>query len=133
MPRMKFVPFSAAMIASIVFALSVAGAPARAGGSFDDDEHPEDGLSYFGFVRDTRGLGVGAAKVTAEIKGGSEVITQTDVVGVYRLPMISKNINPDDITISCAKDGYKQLRILQRTDPGPNVKAFEVECTLQKN
>ena len=123
----------AAVIAGVVLALSLAASPARAGGSFDDDEHPDDGLSYFGFVRDTRGLGVGEAKVTAEIKGGSEVVTRTDIVGVYRLPMISKDIKPDDIAISCAKDGYKQARVLQRTDPGPGVKAFEVECTLQKN
>jgi hypothetical protein len=118
-----------------VATLVLAGSASRAvaGGSFDDDEHPEDGLSYFGFVRDTRGLGVGEAKVTAEIKGGSEVVTRTDVVGVYRLPMISKDIKPDDITISCARDGYKQVRVLQRTDPGPGVTAFEVECTLQKN
>ncbi len=125
-------PFMA-MIAGIALAWPLAICPAHAGGSFDDDVHPDDGLSYFGFVRDTSGLGVGAAKVIAEIKGGSEVVTHTDVVGVYRLPMISKDINPGDITISCAKDGYKQVRILQRTEPGPGVKAFEVECTLQKN
>jgi len=122
-----------ATLSAALVALPLAIAPVLAGGSFDDDEHPEDGLSYFGFVRDTRGLGVGAAKVTAGIKGGSEVVTHTDVVGVYRLPMISKTIKPEDIAISCAKDGYKQLRVLQRTDPGPGVTAFEVECTLQKN
>lgn len=133
MSRMNIAPSLMAVIAGIVLALPLAISPARAGGSFDDDEHPDDGLSYFGFVRDTSGLGVGAAKVTAEIKGGSEVVTHTDVVGVYRLPMISKSINPGDITISCAKDGYKQVRVLQRTEPGPGVKAFEVECTLQKN
>jgi hypothetical protein len=123
----------AATTAGIMLAMSLATSPAGAGGSFDDDEHPEDGLSYFGFVRDSRGLGVAEARVTAEIKGGNEVVTRTDIVGVYRLPMISKDIKPDDITISCAKDGYKQTRVLQRTDPGPGVKAFEVECTLQKN
>ena len=127
---MRPIPPLTVVLATVTLALCV---PALAGGSFDDDEHPEDGLSYFGFVRDTRGLGVGEAKVTAVIKGGSEVVTRTDIVGVYRLPMISKDIKPDDITISCAKDGYKQTRVLQRTEPGPGVKAFEVECTLQKN
>ena len=130
---MKLVLAFATTTAGLLLAMSLATSPAAAGGSFDDDEHSEDGLSYFGFVRDTRGLGVAEARVTAEIKGGNEVVTRTDIVGVYRLPMISKDIKPDDITISCAKDGYRQTRVLQRTDPGPGVKAFEVECTLQKN
>ncbi|MEJ0074912.1 MAG: carboxypeptidase-like regulatory domain-containing protein [Alphaproteobacteria bacterium] len=105
---------------------------ALAGGSFDDDDHSQDGLAYFGFVRDTRGLGVGDAKVTAEVKGGAKVVTHTDVLGVYRLPGFSTDTNPADVTITCAKDGYKQSRVLQRTTPGPDVKAFEVECTLQR-
>lgn len=125
-------PFTAA-IGGAALVLSVAALPALAGGNFEDDDHPDDGLSYYGFVRDTGGLGVGAAKVTAEIKGGSEVVTHTDIVGVYRLPMISKDIKPDDITVSCSKDGYTQARVLQRTEPGPGVVAFEVECTLKKN
>lgn len=106
--------------------------PLHAGGSFDDDDHTDKGLAYFGFVRDTKGLGVGDAKVTAEIKNRAAVVTRTDVLGVYRLPGLSKDLNPNDVTISCAKDGYKQTRILQRTAPGPDVKAFEVECTLQR-
>jgi hypothetical protein len=106
---------------------------ALAGGSFDDDDHSQDGLAYFGFVRDTRGLGVGDAKVTAEVKNGNSVVTRSDVLGVYRLPGFSKDTNPADVTISCAKDGFKQARVLQRTTPGPDVKAFEVECTLQRN
>ena len=104
----------------------------RAGGSFDDDDRSDQGLSYFGFVRDTRGLGVGDAKVTAGIKGRASVVTHTDVLGVYRLPGLSKDTNPDDVTISCAKEGYKQARLLHRTAPAPGVIAFEVECTLQR-
>jgi hypothetical protein len=120
----------------LLFALTMLLAPAGvalAGGSFDDDDHSQDGLAYFGFVRDTRGLGVGDAKVTAEVKNGNAVVTRSDVLGVYRLPGFSKDTNPADVTISCAKDGFKQARILQRTTPGPDVKAFEVECTLQRN
>lgn len=123
----------AAFAVAIMLALALGAArPARAGGSFDDDDHTDKGLAYFGFVRDARGLGVGDAKVTAEIKDRGAVVTRTDVLGVYRLPGFSKDINPADVTISCAKDGYKQTRILQRTTPGPDVKAFEVECTLQR-
>jgi hypothetical protein len=122
-----------ALAAAIVLVTACgASRPVFAGGSFDDDDRSNDGLAYFGFVRDTRGLGVGDAKVTAEIKDRATVVTRTDTLGVYRLPGFSKDTNPADVTISCAKDGYKQTRILQRTTPGPDVKAFEVECTLQR-
>jgi len=102
-----------------------------AGGSFDDDDHG-DQLSYFGFVRDARGIGVGDAKVTGEVKDGASVVTRTDVLGVYRLPGFSKDTDPTKVTISCGKDGYRQTGILQRTTPGPDVKAFEVECRMQR-
>jgi hypothetical protein len=120
-------------VLTIATLLALAHTPARAGGSFDDDDHSDQGLSYFGFVRDQRGLGVGDAKVTGDVKDGPTVVTRTDSLGVYRLPGFSKDTNPESVTISCSKDGYRQTRILQRTEPGPNVKAFEVECTLQRN
>ena len=119
--------------ALLLLLLALAGeTPLWAGGSFDDDDHSDQGLSYFGFVRDTRGLGVGDAKVTGEVQDGASVVTRTDSLGVYRLPGFSKDTDPAKVTISCTKDGYKQIRILQRTTPGPDVKAFEVECTLQR-
>jgi hypothetical protein len=112
--------------------LALAGdLPVFAGGSFDDDDHG-DQLSYFGFVRDARGIGVGDAKVTGEVKDGASVVTRTDVLGVYRLPGFSKDTDPTKVTISCAKDGYQQTGVLQRTTPGPDVKAFEVECRMQR-
>jgi hypothetical protein len=122
-----------ATLAAMLFASALGSSPpALAGGSFDDDDHSNDGLAYFGFVRDTKGFGVGDAKVTAEIKDRATIVTRTDTLGVYRLPGFSKDTNPADVAISCSKDGYKQTRVLQRTTPGPDVKAFEVECTLQR-
>jgi hypothetical protein len=104
-----------------------------AGGSFDDDEFKDDkSLTFYGFVRDTRGLGVGDAKVTAEVKDQASVTTRTDVLGVYKIRGISLDVKPQDVTISCSKDGYKVLRVLRRTEPGPDVKGFETECTLER-
>ena len=118
--------------AATIILLALAPAlPVFAGGSFDDDDHG-DQLSYFGFVRDARGIGVGDAKVTGEVKDGASVVTRTDMLGVYRLPGFSKDTDPTKVTISCAKDGYQQTGILQRTTPGPDVKAFEVECRMQR-
>jgi len=97
----------------------------------DDDNQEDEGPSYFGFVRDIRGASVSDAKVTAELKDRGALVTRTDIMGVYKIPGFGKEINPDDVSIRCAKDGYTQARILRRprTETGP----IEIECYLQRN
>src|SRR5262249_48120572 len=104
------------------------------GGSMDEDEASADeGPSFFGFVRDARGLGVGDAKVTAELKGRGALITRTNVLGSYKIPGFGKDVNPDDVTITCSKDGYQQTTVMRRTMPGADPKApIETECTLRR-
>ena len=106
-------------------------ATAYAGGDLDDhDEDPEAGPIYYGFVKDHRGVLVGDAKVTADLKGRGSVIARTDILGVYKIPGFGKSTNPDDVTISCAKDGYKQTRVNRKpTEPG---RAIETECFMQR-
>jgi len=109
---------------------------ARAGGTgFGDDDatDADDGPSYFGFVRQVDGPGIADAKVTAELKDRGALVTRTDIMGVYKIPGFGKEINPDDVIISCAKDGYKQASVERRphTD-GDNKDPVEIECYLQK-
>ncbi|HEY2530731.1 MAG TPA: hypothetical protein VGJ20_22825 [Xanthobacteraceae bacterium] len=110
---------------------------ARAGGvSFSDDDSSgqDEGAGYFGFVREVDGPGLADAKVTAALKNGSALVTRTDIMGVYKIPGFGKDINPDDVTISCAKDGYKQASVLRRPHAnGDSKEPIEVECYLQKN
>ena len=47
------------------------------------------------------------------------MVTRSDKLGTYKLPGFGKHISPNNITISCSKDGYKQTRTLRRTAPGP--------------
>ncbi len=107
---------------------------ARAGGGINEprDEHnADDGPGYFGFVRDARGIPLPATKVTLKIKNGISYVLQTDSLGVYKLRGIGKQINPDDVTVSCAKDGYRQTRVFRRPLPrGKPTKAVETECRL---
>ncbi|HWG04322.1 MAG TPA: hypothetical protein VG271_04845 [Beijerinckiaceae bacterium] len=110
---------------------------ARAGGTgFGDDETPsgDEGPSFFGFVRQVDGPGIADAKVTADLKNRGALVTRTDIMGVYKIPGFGKDINPDDVTISCAKDGYKQANIQRQPhNAGDNKDPVEVECYLQKN
>jgi len=106
--------------------------PGGDAGDADDHSH-DDGPRFFGFVKDNSGKIVPDAKVTAEIKGLGSVVTRSDKLGTYKLPCFGKHISPNNITISCSKDGYKQSRTLRRTAPGKTpVTAIEIECTMQR-
>jgi hypothetical protein len=99
------------------------------------DENPEDqGPTYFGFVRDARGAPIPDAKITANVKNGVSFITRTTAAGMYKIGSFSKQVNPDDVTISCAKDGYRQTRVFRRTSPKAKLddKAIETECRMER-
>jgi hypothetical protein len=125
------IPFVLAAIVGFSLATSTFVWP---GGEADDHDHSDDdGPRFFGFVKDGSGRIVSDAKVTAEIKGLGSVVTRTDKMGAYRMPGFGKHIPPNNITISCSKDGYKQLRAMRRTPSGTApVTAVETECVLQR-
>jgi hypothetical protein len=108
---------------------------ARAGGVDMTDEDINggaDGPSFFGFVRLVDGPGIDDAKVTAELKGGA-LVTATDILGLYKIPGFGQGVNPDDVAISCSKDGYKQANIVRRPHAANDDKdPIEIDCYLQK-
>ena len=119
-----------------VWALAGFGS-ARAGGvnlgNDEDSTSTDQGPSFFGFVRDAAGPAIGDAKVTASLQAGGALVTRSNSLGVYKFTGFGKNIDPDSVTISCAKDGYKQVGVLSRPHAkGDNADPIEVECTLQK-
>lgn len=97
-----------------------------------DDHHHDDGPNYFGFVKDTAGKTIRDAKVTADIKGKPSIVARTNAAGAYRIPGFGKDISPANVTISCAKDGYKQTKTLLKTrlTKTPPT-AVEIECIMQ--
>ena len=134
---MKFQLRSTAQGVVIVLAmtgvLSFAAWAGGAGFGDDDDNSAEDGPTYFGFVRDSSGATIPDAKVTVTLKSRMSVVTRTDALGTYKAPGFGSEVNPKDVQVSCAKDGYKQLRVVRRsvqyTDPKIPI---ETECTLQR-
>ncbi len=116
----------------VAFSLTIPSLLCAGGISFqDDDTSEDDGPSYFGFVREVDGPGIADAKVTAEIKDRGALVTRTDIMGVYKIPGFGKDINPSDVSISCAKDGYTEANVLRRPQDDPK-NPIEVECYLQK-
>ena len=52
--------------------------------------------------------------------------------GFYRIPGFGKDIAPNNVNVSCAKDGYKQTKVLVKTAAAKKpVTAIEIECTMQ--
>jgi hypothetical protein len=121
-----------ARLAAAAFAM--ASAAAMAGGEMGmHDEDTDEGLVFFGFVKDARGAPIGGAKVTATMKSGNTFIVQTSATGQYRLPTFSKNFNPAEVVIACAKEGYKQTRTIRRPIAKANPpKPVETECRMER-
>ena len=118
---------------AIAFAVAFQDVWAGAEMTGDLEDHHDEGPSYFGFVKDARGAPVPDAKVTASIKNGLTLITRTTTTGMYKIGGLSKQVNPNDVTISCAKDGYRQTRIFRRTPPKADAaKPIETECRLER-
>jgi len=106
---------------------------ARAGGELADDDHDEGDTTKgpYGFVKDTRGNALPEATVTVDIKNRGQLVTQTNILGAYKIPAFGIEIKVEDVTISCKKDGYKQVSVVENGVTDPNG-GFEVECTMQK-
>ena len=105
-----------------------------AGGSADDHDHDDNALRYFGFVKDASGKVVPGARVSATVKGMGTFFALTDATGAYRIPVprIGQGVLPENVTISCTKEGYKQSRTMIRSSLNKKpLVAVEVECTLQ--
>lgn len=125
-----------ALIVALALAFALGAGGAFAGGSgLDEQDDADAGTPFFGFVKDlnARGKGIADAKVTAEIKGSNAaLITRADVQGHYRLSGFGKDVNPDNVAITCTVDGYKLDRTPRRklsNDPGAPV---EVDCLMVK-
>ena len=97
------------------------------------DDGPDDGPAYWGFVKDQSGVPVRDARVTATHKNLT-LSTRTTATGAYKVRGFSKDVSPDQVTIACSKEGYRQGRVFRFPLPkGKPVKSVETECRLQKS
>jgi hypothetical protein len=106
-----------------------AGADAVGG---PDEHNPDEAPPFWGFVKDEGGRPVRDAKVTASYQKLT-LVTRTNATGGYKVRGFRKEININDVVITCAKDGYKQVRTFRRPPPrGKALKSVETECRLQR-
>jgi hypothetical protein len=123
---------TAVRIAAVALVLSAA--PAFAGGDDYDAANDTEGHGpvYYGFVRDNRGSPVADARVVLQPKtGGEATVIKSNVLGLYR-SHVSKDFRPDDITVSCDKNGYSLQKVARRNPQGSSEMNIETNCTLQR-
>jgi hypothetical protein len=122
-----------------LLAMALLPVPVLAGANRDRGQDevgpgPDEGPSYFGVVLDAAGKPVDDARVTATSSDGLAMVTRSNAAGAYNLPGFNKRINADEVKISCAKPGYRQIRVVRRPAPkGQPPRAVETECRLQKS
>jgi hypothetical protein len=118
------------LVAGIGFLLA-SGAALAGGDEYDAAKDVENlGPAYFGFVRDASGKPISDASVMLKPKSGDPVTIKSNVLGLYR-SHVRKDVVPDDVEVSCGKNGFKLARVFRRTPPGSKDMFIETDCTLQ--
>jgi hypothetical protein len=133
-PRRRFIGLSAiislagfAALAAVTFASQSSRA-----GELDSERDEDVDLAFVGSARETGTLKpIPGVQIKAEL-GGRRLMVRTNTEGVYRLiPNFGADVTADQITISCAKDGYEAVDVSRRQLSDKKVKALIVaECLL---
>lgn len=93
----------------------------------------DEGVSYFGFVRDTKGKLVPNASVSATTATGSSFVVQGDKMGHYRIPGFSKSVDASKVVVTCSKPGYRLVSRDRRVLRGAPKAPIETNCVLAPN
>jgi len=130
---------SARAIGGAAIAVCLIGAsPAFAnGGDFFEElsatwsmNNSNEGVPYFGFVRDSKGKKIPNATITATTPNGSSFIVQADSMGHYRIPGFSKSVDAKRVQVTCGKVGYKLVSRDRRLLRGAPNAPIETNCVL---
>jgi hypothetical protein len=127
--RFRFV-----LLAKLTASALLASPIAWAGGGEDDatSDVATEGPSYYGFVWDTRGATVSGAVVSLRGKTGKPAEQKTNLLGMYRTH-INKDVKPADAVMTCAKEGYRQAKVVRRNVPDAMAARVQIDCVLQKS
>jgi hypothetical protein len=90
----------------------------------------DEGVPYFGFVKDNKGKGIAGASVAATTATGSTFVVQADTQGHYRIPGFSKSVDAKLVQINCSKTGYKLFARDRRVIRSKANVPIETNCVL---
>jgi hypothetical protein len=118
----------------ILFSLAVvAGSSltAQAGESLSEHDEFESGPSFFGDAKEVGSLkSLQNVQVKAEL-GARRMFVNTNAEGRFKLPSFGKETVADNVTISCAKEGYRTIDVSRRRMSSAADAPVEIECLLE--
>ena len=127
-PRSCFSRFAMAVAVS---AVALSSHAARAG-ELDSERDEDFGVAFVGSARATGTLApIADVQVKAEM-GNRKLLVRTNGQGVYKLiANFGNDVKPDDIAISCAKDGFENVDVSRRVQSSASGRELIVaECLL---
>jgi hypothetical protein len=91
----------------------------------------EDGPRFFGEAKEVGSLrSIEGVRVKAEL-GARRLFVNTNAEGRFKLPGFGKETVADNVTISCAKEGYRTLDVSRRRLSSAADAPVEVDCLLE--
>ena len=120
------------LVGFAAFAASVLSSQPSHSGEIDSERDENFDVAFVGSARETGTLKpIPDVQVKAEM-GKWRIMVRTNTEGVYRLyPSFGSEVTADQITISCAKDGYESVDVSRRRLSDKRVKELVVaECLL---
>jgi hypothetical protein len=101
-------------------------------GELDSERDEDVGLAFVGSARSTGTLApIPDVQVKAEM-GNRKLLVRTNGQGIYKLiANFGNDITADNVTISCAKDGYETVDVSRRQQSSASGRELVVaECLL---
>ena len=98
-------------------------------GGEDDHDH---GAPFFGEAKDVQGMKpVYGVQVKAEVTGRRfTLFVNTNDEGRFKLPGFGKDVDPENVAVTCKKDGYRTIEVVRRRLSSAADSPVEVECLL---
>jgi hypothetical protein len=115
----------------VIAAIALSCWPAYSG-EVESERDEDIDLAFVGSVRETGTLKpIPGVQVKAEM-GKWRIMVRTNTEGVYKLyPSFGSDVTADQITISCAKEGYETVDVSRRRLSDKKVKELVVaECVM---
>jgi hypothetical protein len=131
-PRRRLIRlFSLSLVGVAALGAAVLASQPSRSGELDSERDEILGIAFVGSVRETGTLKpIPDVQVKAEM-GNRRIMVRTNSEGVYKLfPAFGSDVGPDQVTISCAKDGYEMVDVSRRKlSDGPNAPVV-AECLM---
>jgi hypothetical protein len=103
----------------------------HAGESLSERDEFDAGPSSFGEAKEAGSLkSIKNVQVKAEL-GARKMLVNTNAEGQFKLPSFGKETVVENVTISCAKEGYRTIDVSRRRMSSAADAPIQIECLLE--